>query len=109
VPTNANAPSGCLDGGLLREVGGQRAAGDITLDAVMEFQVIASGAPAEFERTAGGVVNVVTKSGTNEVHGSIFHYLRLEGLTSKLSDGSALEDFHSEQFGETASRGPNRT
>ena len=44
--------------------GGQRAAVDITLEAVKEFQVVASGANAEFGRTGGGVVNVITKSGT---------------------------------------------
>src|SRR5882757_1204449 len=59
--------------------GGQRAAIDITLDAVKEFQVIASGANAEFGRTAGGVVNVITKSGTNDIHGSAFEYFRTEG------------------------------
>lgn len=83
------------------QVGGQRAPIDITLDAVKEFQVIATGAPAEFGRTAGGVVNVVTKSGTNVVRGSLFHFQRLEALTGKLADGSTLQDFHREQFGGT--------
>src|SRR3954471_22094912 len=83
------------------QVGGQRAAIDITLDAVKEFQVIASGATAEFGHTAGGVVNVITKSGTNAVNGSLFHYQRLEGLTANTSDGKPLQDFHREQFGGT--------
>jgi len=83
------------------QVGGQRAAIDITLEAVKEFQVIATGASAEFGHTAGGVVNVITKSGTNEVKGSLFHYQRLEGLTSNTSDGNPLQDFHREQFGGT--------
>src|SRR6201991_2088037 len=61
------------------QVGGERAAIDITLEAVKEFQVIATGASAEFGRTAGGVVNVITKSGTNDLRGSVFHYQRLEG------------------------------
>ena len=84
------------------QVGGQRAAIDITLDAVKEFQVIASGANAEFGHTAGGVVNVITKSGTNQVHGSLFHFQRLEGLTSNTSDGKPLKDFRREQFGGTS-------
>ena len=84
------------------QVGGQRAAIDITLDAVSEFQVVASGASAEFGRTAGGVVNVITKSGTNDVHGSLFHYQRLESLSSSTSDGKPLQDFSREQFGGTA-------
>jgi len=83
------------------QVGGQRAAIDITLDAVKEFQVIATGASAEFGHTAGGVVNVITKSGTNQVRGSLFHYQRLEGLTSNTSDGKPLTDFHREQTGGT--------
>jgi Carboxypeptidase regulatory-like domain len=83
------------------QVGGQRAAIDITLEAVKEFQVIATGASAEFGHTAGGVVNVITKSGTNQVKGSLFHYQRVEGLTSNTSDGKPLQDFHREQFGGT--------
>ncbi len=83
------------------QVGGQRAAVDITLDAVKEFQVVATGANAEFGRTAGGVVNVITKSGTNEVHGSLFHYQRLEALSANTSDGKPLQDFRREQFGGT--------
>src|SRR5919197_4317592 len=83
------------------QVGGQRAAIDITLEAVKEFQVIATGASAEFGHTAGGGVNVITKSGTNQVKGSLFHYQRVEGLTSNTSDGRPLTDFHREQFGGT--------
>src|SRR5204863_415144 len=79
--------------------GGQRAAIDITLDAVKEFQVVASGANAEFGRTAGGVVNVITKSGTNEIHGSAFEYFRTESLSANTSDGKPLQDFRRNQFG----------
>jgi hypothetical protein len=83
------------------QVGGQRAAIDITLEAVKEFQVIATGASAEFGHTAGGVVNVITKSGTNQVKGSLFHYQRVEALTSNTSDGKPLKDFRREQTGGT--------
>jgi carboxypeptidase family protein/TonB-dependent receptor-like protein len=82
--------------------GGQRAAVDITLEAVKEFQIVASGANAEFGRTGGGVVNVITKSGTNNFHGSLFEYQRLEALTADTSDGKPLTDFHREQFGGSA-------
>jgi hypothetical protein len=99
---NISLDGGDFNNGFFGEqAGGQRAPIDITLDAVKEFQVIASGAPAEFGRTAGGVVNVITKSGTNELHGSVFHFQRLEGLTGDLSDGTKLENFHREQFGGT--------
>ena len=63
--------------------------------------MVATGASAEFGRTAGGIINVITKSGTNEVHGSLFHFQRLEALTANASDGKPLTDFRREQFGGT--------
>ena len=83
------------------QLGGQRAAADITLDAVGEFQVVASGASAEFGRTAGGVVNVVTKSGTNNIHGTAFEFFRDEALAASTSDGKPLDGFRRNQFGGT--------
>src|SRR6476646_9394287 len=99
---NISLDGGDYNNGFFGEqVGGQRAAIDITLDAVKEFQVISSGASAEFGRSSGGVVNVVTKSGTDQTHGSLFYYQRLEALTANTSDGKPLQDFHREQFGGT--------
>jgi Carboxypeptidase regulatory-like domain/TonB-dependent Receptor Plug Domain/TonB dependent receptor len=99
---NVSLDGGDYNNGFFGEqLGGQRAAIDITLEAVKEFQVVASGANAEFGRTAGGVVNVITKSGTNDTHGSLFHFQRLEGLTADASDGTPPTDFHREQFGGT--------
>ena len=103
VFNNISLDGGDYNNGFFGEQsGGQRAAVDITLEAVKEFQVVASGANAEFGRTAGGVINVITKSGTNDFHGSLFHYQRLEALTGKTSDGSPLTNFHREQFGGSA-------
>ncbi|HEY9283547.1 MAG TPA: TonB-dependent receptor, partial [Pyrinomonadaceae bacterium] len=100
VFNNISLDGGDYNNGFFGEqAGGQRAAIDIPLDAIKEFQVIATGATAEFGRTAGGVVNVVTKSGTNDVHGSVFHFQRLAALTANTSDGRPLTDFHREQFG----------
>jgi hypothetical protein len=99
---NISLDGGDYNNGFFGEqAGGQRAAVDITLEAVKEFQVVATGANAEFGRTAGGVVNVITKSGTNELHGSIFYFQRHENLSSNASDGKPLKDFHREQFGAT--------
>lgn len=99
---NVSLDGGDYNNGFFGEqAGGQRAAIDITLDAVKEFQVIATGASAEFGRTAGGIINVITKSGTNNVHGSLSYFQRLEALTSNTSDGKPLRDFHREQFGGT--------
>src|SRR5688572_20694641 len=99
---NISLDGGDYNNGFFGEqAGGQRAAIDITLDAVKEFQVIATGAGAEFGRTAGGIVNVITKSGTNNLHGSLFYFQRLEALSANTSDGKPLKDFHREQFGGT--------
>ncbi|MGH9827253.1 MAG: TonB-dependent receptor, partial [Blastocatellia bacterium] len=99
---NISLDGGDYNNGFFGEqAGGQRAAIDITLEAVKEFQVVATGASAEFGRTAGAVVNVVTKSGTNQVHGSLFHFQRLEALSSDTSDGKPLKNFQREQFGGT--------
>jgi hypothetical protein len=102
VFNNISLDGGDYNNGFFGEqAGGQRAAIDITLEAVQEFQVVATGAPAEFGRTAGGVVNVITKSGTNEFHGSAFHFQRLRALAANTSDGQPLKGFHREQFGGT--------
>jgi hypothetical protein len=102
VFNNVSLDGGDYNNGFFGEqLGGQRAAIDITLEAVKEFQVVATGANAEFGRTAGGVINVITKSGTNAVHGSVFYFQRMEALTANTSDGKPLTDFHREQFGGT--------
>ena len=81
--------------------GGQRPAFTVSLDAIKEFQVVADSAPAEFGRSSGGFINVVTKSGTNDVHGTLHEYQKWTGLTSRLSDGTRLSAFSQEQFGGT--------
>ena len=52
------------------------------LDVVREFQVVTSGAQAEFGRALGGYVNVVTKSGTNALHGDLYGYFRNQRLNA---------------------------
>ena len=97
---NISLDGGDYNNGFFGEqVGGQRAAVDITLEAVKEFQVIASGANAEFGRSAGSQINVITKSGTNNIHGSAFEYFRDESLTAATSDGKPLDNFRRNQFG----------
>jgi hypothetical protein len=102
VFNNVSLDGGDYNNGFFGEqLGGQRAAIDITLEAVKEFQVVATGASAEFGRTAGGVINVISKSGTNDTHGSLFYFQRLEALTANTSDGKPLKDFRREQLGGT--------
>jgi hypothetical protein len=53
-----------------------------SMDTIKEFQVSASNYSAEFGQAAGGVVNAVTKSGTNAVHGDLFYFLRYPTLNA---------------------------
>lgn len=100
VFNNVSLDGGDYNNGFFGEqAGGQRTAIDITLEAVQEFQVVATGAAAEFGRTAGGVINVISKSGTNEFHGNAFYFQRLEALSANTSDGRSLTDFNRKQFG----------
>ena len=74
-------------------------------DAIQEFSVQTSVASAEFGRGTGGEVNVVTKSGTNQVHGSAFEYLRNSDLDAAdfftNRNRAPKNPLHRNQFGGT--------
>src|SRR5439155_21215171 len=53
------------------------------VEAVLEFQVLTNAYSAEFGRSAGGVINAVTRSGGNQFHGSLFEFLRNSDLDAK--------------------------
>lgn len=71
----------------------------VSQEAVQEFQVLANGYSAEFGRSGGGFLNVVTKSGTNDIHGSGFFFGRAEGLRSTLQDADG-SDLTNSEFGQ---------
>src|SRR5262252_662322 len=48
----------------------------VSQEAVQEFQIITNGYAAEYGRASGGVVNIITRSGSNDFHGDVFGYLR---------------------------------
>jgi len=52
------------------------------MDVVREFQVVSSGGHAEFGRALGGYFNMVTKSGTNQIHGTAYGFLRNQRLNA---------------------------
>ena len=63
-------------------VGSGRAPSQFSIDTVKEFQVNQNGFSAEFGRAAGAVINVVTKSGTNQFRGGGFFFFRDESLNA---------------------------
>jgi hypothetical protein len=50
------------------------------VDAIQEFSVLTSGFPAEYGRATGGVVNAISRSGTNQFHGAVYEFLRNNAL-----------------------------
>jgi hypothetical protein len=75
--------------------GGQRPPFTFNLDAVQEVVVVADGANAEFGRSSSGFVNVVTKSGTNDFHGSGHFYYKDQSLAARAAKrgGGTAEKF----------------
>lgn len=55
----------------------------VSQEAVQEFQVVTNSFAPEFGRSSGGVVNVVTKSGTNDLHGNVFGFLRHKSFQAR--------------------------
>ncbi|MBV8517805.1 MAG: TonB-dependent receptor [Acidobacteria bacterium] len=80
--------------------GGQRPAFTFNLDAVKELVVVADGANAEFGRSQSGFVNVITKSGTNDMSGTAHFVLKNDALSSnpKNPDGTESPKFDSKQY-----------
>jgi hypothetical protein len=77
----------------------------ISQESIKEFTVITNGASVEFGRSGGGFVNVITKSGTNNLHGSAFYYNQPQDLISDFAAtpanpaGAEPADQEKEQFG----------
>lgn len=69
------------------------------VDAVDQFQVVTSGGQAELGRALGGYVNVVTKSGTNVVHGDIYDYVRSSRFNSKNALSGTRLPMSQKQYG----------
>ncbi|HEV8610492.1 MAG TPA: TonB-dependent receptor [Thermoanaerobaculia bacterium] len=82
--------------------GGQRPPFTFNLDAVQEVVVVADGANAEFGRSSGGFVNVITKSGTNDFHGSAHLYFKDDSLSSKAAkpSGGRADKFNFDRWQE---------
>jgi hypothetical protein len=80
--------------------GGQRPAFTFNLDAVKEIVVVADGANAEFGRSQSGFINVITKSGTNDIRATAHFVLKNDALSSNAQnpDGTEAPKFDSSQY-----------
>jgi hypothetical protein len=85
--------------------------GNVGVDAIQEFSVLTSNTSAEYGRTSGGVINAVTRAGTNEIHGSVYEFLRNSALDAANffdnAGGIQKPSFKRNQFGASAG-GPIR-
>ncbi len=76
---------------------------NLGVDAIQEFQVLTNTFSAEYGKAAGGIVNIVHKSGTNQLHGALFEYLRNSKLDAPgYFDRGVVAPFKRNQFGASA-------
>jgi Carboxypeptidase regulatory-like domain/TonB dependent receptor/TonB-dependent Receptor Plug Domain len=74
--------------------------GTLGVDAIEEFSVLTANVPAEFGRTSAGVISAITRSGTNDVHGSAYEFLRNSALDARnYFDPGGVPPFKRNQFG----------
>jgi hypothetical protein len=70
------------------------------VDAIQEFSVVTGNAPADYGKTSGGVIDAVTRAGTNQLHGSLYEFLRNSALDARnFFDGASVPPFKRNQFG----------
>ncbi len=70
-------------------------------DAIQEFRILTETAPAEYGGTAGATTTVVTRSGSNEVHGTVYEFLRNDSLDARNFFAATVEPLKQNQFGGT--------
>ncbi len=71
------------------------------VDAIQEFRILTETAPAEYGGTSGATTTVVARSGTNELHGTIYEFLRNDRLDTRNFFASQVEPLKQNQFGVT--------
>src|SRR5580693_7433388 len=90
-----------LNGVSVQESIGQQAGIIPNLDSIAEFRILTSNADAEYGNYSGGLISVVTKSGGNQFHGSLFEFLRNTNLDAKNYFDPARSTFQQNQYGGT--------
>jgi outer membrane receptor protein involved in Fe transport len=71
------------------------------IDAIAEFRILTHTANAEFGHSTGSTTNIITKSGTNEFHGSLWEFLRNDAMDAKSFFATSVEPLKRNQFGGT--------
>ena len=74
------------------------------VESIQEFQVLTHNQGAQYGRSMGGIINAVTRSGTNALHGNVYEFLRNSALDAKNffdDPGSTIPAFKRNQFGAT--------
>src|SRR6202045_781833 len=90
-----------LNGVSVEEAIGQQAGIIPNLDSIAEFRILSSNVDAEYGSFTGGIVNVVTKSGTNTFHGNLFEFFRNTHLDARNYFSPERAVFHQNQYGGT--------
>ena len=73
---------------------------NLGVDAIQEFSVVTSNYSAEYGRTSGGVINAISRAGTNRFHGSAYEFLRNSALDARnFFDPAKIPEFRRNQFG----------
>lgn len=76
---------------------------NLGVDAIREFVVLNGTYGAQYGRAAGGVINAATRSGSNEFHGTLYHFLRNDNFDARnFFDGAAPQEFRRNQSGASA-------
>ncbi len=91
-----------LNGVLVQELGFSGAGAIPNLDSLAEFRILTNNFDAEYGNYSGGLINVVTKSGTNQYHGNVFEFLRNTDFdAANFFDQGQRGAYHQNQFGGT--------
>src|SRR6185503_911447 len=79
---------------------GSAASTVLGVEAIREFRVEVNSYSAEFGRNSGGQINAISKSGTNQLHGSLYWFHRNDNLDARnFFDGAKKPEFKRNQFG----------
>ena len=96
-----NANGFLVNGGSVEDTNSNSANIIPVLDSLQEFRVLTNGFDAEYGHFSGALVNVITKSGTNSLHGTAFEFLRNNALDARnyFDPAGPVGAFHRNQFG----------